>query len=108
MSRWAFIVSAPKQTRSLELPDMDTPNFPLTSGLNLSTQVQLSEHGYENAALKSLLASAHATGDQTFRVFRLGEMTLRMDPPLLIDRLAMRSDWGALDFAAITPGRISR
>jgi hypothetical protein len=75
---------------------MDTPNFPLTSGLNLSTQVQLSEHGYENAALKSLLASAHATGDQTFRVFRLGEMTLRMDPPLLIDRLAMRSDWAPL------------
>ena len=72
---------------------MDTPTFPLTAGLNLSTQVQLTEHGYENAVLKSLLASAHATGDQTFRVFRLGEMTLRMDPPLLIDRLAMRSDW---------------
>jgi hypothetical protein len=96
MSRWAFIVAAPQQTRSLELPDMDTPPFPPTAGLNLSTHVQLTEHSYERAMLNSLLANAEATGDPTFRVFRLGQMTLRMDPPLLIDRLALRPEWVSL------------
>ena len=33
-----------------------------------------------------------SSGDATFRVFRLGQMTLRMDPPLLIDRLALRQE----------------
>jgi hypothetical protein len=75
---------------------MDTPPFPPLASLNLSTHVQLTEHSYEHAVLKSLLASAHATGDATFRVFRLGQMTLRMDPPLLIDRLALRQDWASL------------
>jgi hypothetical protein len=96
MSRWAFIVAAPKQTRSLEIPYMDTPPFPPTAGLNLSTHVQLTEVSYERAMLNSLLANSEATGDPTFRVFRLGQMTLRMDPPLLIDRLALRPEWGSL------------
>jgi energy-coupling factor transporter ATP-binding protein EcfA2 len=75
---------------------MDTRPFPPPANLNLSTHVQMTEHGYEHAMLKSLLASAHATGDRTFRVFRLGEMTLRMDPSFLIDRLALRQDWVSL------------
>ena len=75
---------------------MDTLPFPQLASLNLSTHVQLTEHSYEHAVLNSALASAHATGDVTFRVFRLGQMTLRMDPPLLIDRLALRSDWASL------------
>jgi hypothetical protein len=58
--------------------------------------VQLTEHSYERAMLNNLLANAVATGDPTFRVFRLGQMTLRMDPPLLIDRLALRPDWASL------------
>jgi len=96
MSRWAFIVAAPEQTRSLELPNMDTPPFPRTAGLSLSTHVQLTEVSYERAMLNSLLANSEVTGDPTFRVFRLGQMTLRMDPPLLIDRLALRPEWGSL------------
>jgi hypothetical protein len=75
---------------------MDTSPFPPLANLNLSTHVQLTAHCYEHAVLKSLLASAHATGDATFRVFRLGQMTLRMDPPVLIDRLALRQDWVCL------------
>ena len=75
---------------------MDTPPFPPTAGPNLSTHVQLTEHSYERAMLNSLLANAEATGDPTFRVFRLGQMTLRMDPPLLVDRLALRPEWVSL------------
>jgi hypothetical protein len=75
---------------------MDNPPFPSLASVNLSTHVQLTEHSYERAVLKSLLANAHGTGDTTFRVFRLGQMTLRMDPSLLIDRLALRRDWTCL------------
>ena len=75
---------------------MDTPTLPPLDSLNLSTQVQLTEHCYQYAVLKSLLASAHATGDATFRVFRLGQMTLRMDPLLLLDQLALRPGWVSL------------
>jgi hypothetical protein len=75
---------------------MDTPPLPPLANLNLSTHVQMSEHSYAHAALTSLLASAQATGDATFQVFRLAQMTLRMEPPSLIDRLAMRQDWVCL------------
>ena len=75
---------------------MDTPPVPPLVSLNLSTNVQMTEHAYEHLVLASLLASAQVTGDNTFRVFRLGQMTLRMDPPLLIDRLALRQDWVSL------------
>ena len=63
MSRSGFSVAAPEDLPSLEPPDMDTPPFPPLASLNLSTHVQLTEHSYEHAVLKSLLASAHATGD---------------------------------------------
>jgi hypothetical protein len=72
---------------------MDTLPFPPPANLNLSTHVQMSEHSYEHAALTNLLANAQATGDPTFQVFRLAQITLRMDPPMLIDRLTLRQDW---------------
>jgi hypothetical protein len=75
---------------------MNTPPVPPLVSLNLSTNVQMTEHAYEHLVLASLLASAQVTGDNTFRVFRLGQMTLRMDPLLLIDRLALRQDWVSL------------
>jgi hypothetical protein len=75
---------------------MNTPPFPPVTNLNLSTHVQLTEHSYERAVLKSVLANAHATGDTTFRVYRLGLLALRMDPQALIDQLTLRQDWHAL------------
>src|ERR1035438_7940497 len=75
---------------------METSPFPPLANLNLSTHVQMSEHSYAHAALTSLLASAQATGDSTFQVFRLAQMTLRMEPPSLIDRLAVRQEWVSL------------
>jgi len=93
MSRRGFIVANLEQTHSLESSIMDTRSLPQLNDLHLSTTVQLTERNYEQAVLKSLLASAQASGDDTFRVFRLGHMTLRMDPPMLIDRLALGSAW---------------
>lgn len=75
---------------------MDIVPLPPLASLNLSTQVQLTAHTYEHAVLKSLLASAHTSGDTTFRIHRLGSMTLRMDPSALIDRLTLRNDWTCL------------
>jgi hypothetical protein len=96
MSRVGFSVAAPEDLPHWRLADMDTPTFPPLANLNLRTQVQLAEHSYEHAVLRSMLASAQATGGSTFRVFRLGQMTSRMDPTLLIDRLALRQDWVGL------------
>src|ERR1700688_4898714 len=75
---------------------MDTPPLAPLATLNLSPHVKMSEHSYAHAALTSLLASAQATGDHTFQVFRLAQLTLRMDPHSLIDRLAVRQDWVSL------------
>jgi hypothetical protein len=102
MSRLGFSVAVAEESPPLEAPDMDTPPFPPLANLNLSTHVQLTEHCYAHAVLNSVLASAHATGDATFRAFRLGQMTLRMDPPLLIDRLALRQEWTVLRINAHT------
>lgn len=83
------------QDTSRNAPMITLP-FPAPAEINLHTQVQLTEHCYERAMLKSLLARAHVTGDATFRVFRQSHMTLRSDPGLLIDELAVRVDWQSL------------
>ena len=75
---------------------MDTPLFPPLANLNLSTQVHIREYIYAQAVLANQLANAQATGDPTFQVFREAQMTLRMEPFLLIDRLALRQDWTPL------------
>jgi hypothetical protein len=71
-------------------------NAPFPPEAILHMQVQFTEHGYERAMLKSLLARAQVTGDATFRIFRQAHLTVRFDPESLIDALAMRCEWQSL------------
>ena len=68
-------------------------NAVLPLDLKFQTVSTLSVHDYEHAVLHAALAQSLASGESGYPVFRHQQVAARIDPRVLLERLALRAGW---------------